>query len=81
MGFVCLSIVVMFCMVSKLPAETTPDAQTVKNAPSAETAENAPETQTTQLPRNEVESQVAPLPTSEEPSPQFRMKLHIKRRP
>ncbi|QCD90202.1 hypothetical protein DEO72_LG4g1157 [Vigna unguiculata] len=66
-------------MVSKLPAETTPDAQTVENAPSAETVENAPKTQTTQPPRNEVESQVAPLPTSEEPSSQFRMKLHIKR--
>jgi len=45
----------MFCMVSKLPAETAPHAQT------AETANNAPtaETQTTQPPRNEVESQAA----------------------
>ena len=65
------------------PAETTPDAQTAKNAPTAETAENAPiaETQTTQPPRNEVESQAAPLPTPEELSQQFRMKLQIRRRP
>jgi len=41
--------------------ETTPDAQTVENTPIAET-------QTTQPPRNEVESQIAPLPTPEEPS-------------
>ena len=63
------------------PAETAPDAQTVGNAPNAETAENAPtaETQTTQPPRNEVESQAASLPTPEEPSQQFRMKLHIRR--
>ena len=55
------------------PAETAPDAQSVenaptaKNAPTAETAENAPttETQTTQPPRNEVDSQAAPLPTPE----------------
>ena len=42
-----------------------------------ETVENAPtaETQTTQLPSNEVESQATPLPTPEEPSQQFRMKL------
>jgi len=51
----------MFCMVSKLPAETAPDAQTTENAPTAET-------HTTQPPRNEVESQAAPLPTPEEPS-------------
>ena len=71
------------------PIETAPDAQTAKNAPIAEnapiveTAENAPtlETQTTQPPRNEVESQAAPLPTPEEPSQQFRMKLQIRRRP
>jgi len=71
------------------PVETAPDAQTVENAPTAEnastieTAENAPtaETQTTQPPRNEVESQAAPLPTPKEPSQQFRMKLQIRRRP
>ena len=71
------------------PIETAPDAQTAKNAPIAEnapiveTAENAPtlEPQTTQPPRNEVESQAAPLPTPEEPSQQFRMKLQIRRRP
>jgi len=82
-GFVCLSIVVMFCMVSKLPAETAPNAQTAENAPTTETVENAPtaETQTTQPPRNEVESQAAPLPTPKEPSQQFRMKLQIRRRP
>ena len=47
-----------------------------------ETAENAPttETQTTQPPRKEVESQATPLPTPEEPSQQFRMNLHIRRR-
>ena len=81
----------MFCMVSKLPVETAPNAQTAENAPTAETVENAPiaetvenaptvETQTTQ-PRNKVESQAAPLPTPEEPSQQFRMKLQIRRRP
>jgi len=65
------------------PAETAPDAQTAENAPTVETAENAPtaETQTTQPPRNEVESQAAPLPTPEEPSQQFMMKLQIRRRP
>ena len=71
------------------PAETALDSQTVENAPTtenastAETAENAPtvETQTTQPPMNEVESQVAPLPTPKEPSQQFRMKLQIRRRP
>ncbi|QCE04918.1 hypothetical protein DEO72_LG8g2960 [Vigna unguiculata] len=76
-------------MVSKLPTEIAPDAQTaenaptVENAPTAETAENAPisETQTTQPPRNEVESQAASLPTPEEPSQQIRMKLQIRRRP
>jgi len=59
------------------PTETTPDAQTTENAPTVETAENAPiaETQTTQPAKNEVESQAAPLPTPEEPSQQFRMKL------
>jgi len=48
-----------------------------------QTAENAPtaETQITQPPRNEVESQVTPLPTPEEPSQRFRMKLQIRRRP
>ena len=56
------------------PAETAPDAQTAENAPTAET-------QTTQPPRNEVESQAAPLHTPEEPSQQFRMKLQIRRRP
>jgi len=61
LGFVYLSIVVMFCMVSKLPVETAPNAQTAENAPTTET-------QTTQPPRNEVESQAAPLPTPEEPS-------------
>ena len=61
LGFICLLIYVMFCMVSKLPAETAPDAQTTENAPTAET-------HTTQPPRNEVESQAAPLPTPEEPS-------------
>jgi len=52
------------------PAETALDAQTAENAPTAKTVENAPivETQTTQPPRNEVESQSAPLPTPEEPS-------------
>jgi len=61
------------------PAETASDVQSVENAP---TAENAPtvETQTTQPPRNEVESQAASLPTPEEPSQQFRMKLKIRRR-
>ena len=61
------------------PAETASDAQIVKNAPTTETAENAQiaETQTTQPPRNEVESQAAPLTTPEEPSQQFRMKLQI----
>jgi len=46
-------------------------------------AQTAPtdETQTTQPPRNEVESQATPLPTPEEPSQQFRMKLQIRRRP
>ena len=78
------------------PGETTPDAQTephVDNANSTEgtttpaenanPAENAPtaETPTTQPPRNEVESQAAPLPTPDEPSQQFMMKLHIRRRP
>jgi len=65
------------------PAETASDAQIVKNAPTTETAENAQiaETQTTQPPRNEVESQAAPLHTPEEPSQQFRMKLQIRRRP
>jgi len=59
------------------------DAQTAENAPDAQTAENAQtaETQTTQPPRNEVESQATPLPTPEEPSQQFRMKLQIRRRP
>ena len=56
------------------PAETAPNAQYAENALTAET-------QTTQPPRNEVESQAAPLPTPEEPSQQFRMKLQIKRRP
>ena len=51
-----------------IPAETAPNTQTVENAPTAET-------QTTQPPRNEVESQAAPLPTLEEPSQQVRMKL------
>jgi len=37
------------------------DVQTAVNAPTVET-------QTTQPPRNEVESQAAPLSTSEEPS-------------
>jgi len=66
-------------MVSKLPTKTTPDAYTAENA---QTAENAPtaKTQTTQSQRNEVESQAAPLPTPEEPSQQFRMKLQIRRR-
>jgi len=43
---------------------------------------NAPTagTQTTQLPRNEVEIQAAPLPTPEEPSQQFMMKVHIRRK-
>jgi len=61
------------------PAKTVPNVQTVENAPTAETVENAPtvETQTTQPPRNEVESQAAPLTTPEEPSQQFRMKLQI----
>jgi len=65
------------------PAETAPNAQTVENAPTAEITENASttETQTTQPPRDEVESQAAPLPTPEEPSQQFRMKLQIRRRP
>ena len=65
------------------PTETAPDAQTAGNAPTTETVDNAPiaETQTTQPPRNEVESQAAPLPTPEEPSQQFRMKLQIRRRP
>ena len=65
------------------PAETAPDAQTAENAPTAKTAENATiaETQTTQQPRNEVESQATPLPTPEEPSQQFMMKLQIRRRP
>jgi len=73
----------MFCMVSKLHVETAPDAQTSENAPTTETAENAPtvKTQTTQPPKNEVESQAAPLPTLEEPSQQFRIKLQIRRRP
>jgi len=73
------------------PVETAPNAQTVENAPTGETVENAPtaetvenaptaETQTTQPPRNEVKSQAAPLPTPEEPSQEFRMKLHIRRR-
>ena len=57
------------------PVETALDAQTAENAPTAET-------QTTQPPRNEVvESQATPLPTLEEPSQQFRMKLQIWRRP
>jgi len=30
---------------------------------------------------DEVESQAAPLPTLEEPSQQFRMRLQIRRRP
>jgi len=64
----------MFCMVSKLPVETAPNAQTAENAPTAET-------QTTQPPRNGVDSQTAPLPTPEESSQQFRMKLQIRRRP
>jgi len=65
------------------PAETAPDAQTAETAPDVQTAENVPtaETQTTQPPRNEVESQATPLPTPEEPSQQFRMKLQIRRRP
>jgi len=67
-------------MVSKLPAETPPDAQIAENAPTVENAPTA-ETQTTQPPRNEVESQAAPLPTPKEPSQQFRMKLQIRRRP
>ena len=52
------------------PTETASDAQIVKNAPTAETAENAQtvETQTTQPPRNEMESQAAPLHIPEEPS-------------
>ena len=56
------------------PAATAPDVQTTENAPTAET-------QTTQPPRNEVESQATPLPTPEEPSQQFRMKLQTRRRP
>jgi len=71
------------------PAEIAPDAQPVENAPTAENVptaeivENAPtvETQITQPPRNEVESQATPLPTPEEPSQQFMMKLQIRRRP
>jgi len=65
------------------PVDTTPDAQTVENPLTIETVENAPtaETQTTQPPMNEVESQAAPLPTPEEPSQQFTMKLQIRRRP
>jgi len=39
------------------------------------------ETQTTQPPKNEVESQAAPLLTPEESSQQFMMKLQIRRRP
>jgi len=39
-------IVVMFCMVSKLPTETAPDVQTTENASTAETAENAPTAET-----------------------------------
>ena len=75
------------------PAETAPDAQTAENvdeqtatpaetAPDAQTAENAPtaETQTIQPPRNEVESSATSLPAPDEPSQQFRMKLHIMRR-
>jgi len=70
-------------MVSKLPVETAPNAQTAENAPTAETVENASTaaTQTTQPPRNEVGSQATPLPTPEEPPQQFRMKLQIRRRP
>jgi len=56
------------------PVETAPDAQTAENASTAETP-------TTQPPRNEVESQAAPLPALDEPSQQFRMKLQIRRRP
>ena len=65
------------------PAETALDAQTAGNAPTTETVKNAPtaETQTTQPPRNEVDSQAAPLPTPEELSQQFMMKLQIRRRP
>ena len=65
------------------PADTAPDAQTTENAPTAKIVENVPtaETQTTQSPRNELESQTAPLPTREEPSQQFMMKLQIRRRP
>ena len=56
------------------PANSAPDAQIAENAPTAET-------QTTQPPRNEVENQATPLPTPEEPSQQFRIKLQIRRRP
>ena len=52
------------------PVETAPDVQTAENAPTAET-------QTTQPPRNEVESQAAPLPTPEEPSQQFRRNYRL----
>jgi len=56
-------------------AETVPDAQTVENAPTVETQRTQPP------PRNEVESQAVPLPTPEEPSQQFRIKLQIRRKP
>jgi len=52
------------------PAEPAPNAQTTENAPTTEKA-----------PITEVESQATPLSTPEEPSQQFRMKLHIRRRP
>ena len=62
------------CPDKPVDEQTAPDVQTAENAPTAET-------QTTQPPRNELESQETPLPTLEEPSQQFRMKLKIRRRP
>ena len=65
------------------PAETAPDTQTEPHADHANPVKNAPtaETPTTHPPRNEVESQAAPLPAPNKPSQQFRMKLQIMRRP